>query len=134
MLIWYLRWPTSHISIWSLTQIVGELVELIPVLLERVGNLVGSHWVPQLQDRVVVKRPILSLLVFPPKLLAFDTEDLDSNTSRRSYVVGDQLRSERGVSHDHVVLSGLREHALGKVCREVVVDLDLADDTLGGYC
>lgn len=72
----------------------------------------------------------MGLLVLSPNLLSFDAEDLDSDSTWRRNVVRDELWGERRVAHDAIVGAGLREHALGEVRREVVVDDELAKDTL----
>jgi hypothetical protein len=119
-----------YIGINTLRLLFSELRDVIPVLLQAVRDLVRGLGITQLQDRVVVEGPILSLLVLAPDLLAFDSEDLDSDAAWRGDVVRDELRGERGVAHDAVVAAGFREHALGEVRWEVVVDDELAEDAL----
>ena len=111
-------------------QVLGKLVQLIPVFLERFCDLVCCLGCPQLENGIVIERPILSHFVFTPDLLALNAEDLHANASRSRDVVGNELGSERGVAHDHIVLARLREHALGEMLGEVVVYLELADDAL----
>jgi len=120
----------SYVSIDALRLLFSEFGDVVPVLLQAICDLVRSLGIAQLQDRVVVHSPILSLLVLSPDLLSFNPEDLDSNTAWRGNVVRDDFWGERRVAHDAIVATGFREHALGKVRREVVVDDEFADDTL----
>lgn len=119
-----------YICINALRLLFRELGDIVPVLLQAVRDLVCGLGIAQLQDRVVVEGPILSLLVLAPDLLAFDSEDLDSDTAWCGDVVRDELRGERRVAHDTVVAAGFREHALGEVRWEVVVDDKFAEDAL----
>jgi hypothetical protein len=119
-----------YVGIDTLGLLFSELGNVVPVLLQAVCDLVCGLGITELQDRVVVEGPILSLLVLSPDLLSFDPEDLDSDTAWCGDVVRDELRGERRVAHDAVVAAGLREHALGEMCWEVVVDDELAEDAL----
>jgi hypothetical protein len=129
-----LAWQSSaigrYISINALCLLFSELGDVVPVLLQAVCDLICGLGITQLQDRVVVEGPILSLLVLSPNLLAFDPEDLDSDTAWCGDVVRNKLRGERRVAHNAVVAAGFREHALGEMCWEVVVDDELAEDAL----
>jgi hypothetical protein len=124
--------PESRdISIYALRLLLCKLGQVVPVALERVGNLVRRLGVPQLQDRVVVERPVLRLLVLAPDLLAFNAEDFHPDAARGGRVVGHDFGRQRGVAHDYVVGPGFLEHALGQVVGEIVVDDELAHYALG---
>jgi hypothetical protein len=72
----------------------------------------------------------LCSLVLAPDLLSFDAENLHPKASWCGNIVGHDLGSERRVSHDDIVFSRLREHALREVRREVTVDFEFANNTL----
>jgi hypothetical protein len=120
----------GHVGIDSLGLLLGKLRDIIPVLLQTVCDLIRGLRVTQFQDRVVVHRPILGLLIGAPDLFSLNAKDLhaDSTWCRRG--VWNDLRGERRVAHDAVVAGGLGKHALGEVWWEVFVDDELADDTL----
>lgn len=119
-----------YIGINTLRLLFGELRNVVPVLLQAVGDLVRGLGITELQDRIVVEGPILGFLVLSPDLLSFDSEDLDSNAARRGNVIRHELRSERRVAHNAIVGTGFREHALGEVRWEVVMDNEFAEDAL----
>jgi hypothetical protein len=121
---------SCYISIDTLRLLLGKLWDVVPVLLQAIRDLVRGLGITQLQDRVVVECPILSLLVLAPNLLSFDSKNLDSDSARRGNVVRDELWGERRVAHDAVVGAGFCKHALGEVRWEVVVDDELSEDTL----
>lgn len=120
----------GNISIDTLSLLLSKLRNIIPVLLQTVCNLIRRLGITQLQDRVVVHRPVLSLLIGAPDLLSFDAKYLHANAAWRGHVVRDELRSERGVAHNAVIASGLCEHALGKVWWEIVVDNEFTNHAL----
>lgn len=120
----------SDIRIDPLTLLVRKRRQVIPVPLQRVCNLVRDLWRPQLQDRVVVERPVLRALVLAPYLLPLNAEDLHPDAARGGQVVREELGGEGGVAHDDVVGAWFGEHALGEVCGEVRVDREFADDAL----
>lgn len=122
--------PTSDISIRPIGKFLCEFGNVVEIPLEGVGNLHRGLGIPQLEDRVVVEGPVLGLLVLAPDLLALDAEDLHPDSPRCGHVVRDQLRGQRRVAHDHVVGARFGEHALRKVCREVVVNDEFAHDAL----
>lgn len=119
-----------YIGINTLRLLFSEFRNVIPILLQTICDLVCSLGITQLEDRVVVHGPILSLLVLSPYLLAFDAEYLDTNAAWRGNVVRHDLWGERGVAHDAIVAAGLREHSLSEMRREVVVDDEFANDAL----
>ena len=121
---------SRNIRIDALALLLGKLGNIIPILLQTVRDLVRRLGIAQLEDRVVVHGPVLGLLVGAPDLFSFDAEELHANAAGRWCVVRNEFRGERRVAHDAVVAAGFREHALGKVRREVVVDDELANDTL----
>jgi hypothetical protein len=120
----------GHIGVNPLGLLLGKLRDIVPVLLQAVCDLIRRLRITQLQDRVVVHRPVLGLLIGAPDLFSLNAKDLhaDSTWCRRG--VWNDLRGERGVAHDAVVAGGFREHALGEVRWEVFVDDELADDAL----
>jgi len=73
----------------ALTLLLCEGGQVVPVLLERVGNLVGDLGSAQLEDGVVVEGPILGLLVLAPDLLALDAKDLHADAARGRQVIGE---------------------------------------------
>lgn len=79
------------ISVYALRLLLCKLRDIIPVPLECISNVVCGLRIAELQDGIVVERPILSLLVFSPYLLTLDTEDLHANTARRRCVVRNDL-------------------------------------------
>ena len=111
-----------HIRIHPLTLLLRKRGQIIPIALKRIRNLIRRLGIAELQDGVVVKRPILRLLVLAPDLLALDAKDLHPDAARRGRVVGHDLRRERRVAHDYVVGARFSEHALGEIRGEVVVD------------
>lgn len=130
MLRWNCGRPTSNISIISTFEVVGKFVQLVPVLLQRVGDLVRVFWCSEFQNWIIVHRPVLSLLVLTPNLVALDAEDLHADTTRCGHIVCNQLGGERGVSHNHVVCARLLEHALRQMLGEIVLDYELANHAL----
>lgn len=133
MLVWKSTTVCSNIGIDSLLLLLCKLRKIIPVSLKRICDLMCSLWVAQLQNRVVVECPVLGLLVLPPDLLALDSKDLHSNTAWSGYVIGNELWSQGGVTHDHIVLTGLGEHALCEVWWKIVFDSELAHYALEIY-
>lgn len=72
----------------------------------------------------------MRLLVFAPELLALNAEDLHPDAAWRGRVVGNNLRRQRRVAHDHVVGSWLCKHALREVGGEIIVDNEFAHHAL----
>lgn len=116
----------SDISVDALGLLVRELGDVVPILLQTICDLICRLRITQLEDGIIVHCPVLGFLVGTPDLLAFDAEDLDANTAWRWDVIRNELRSERGVTHDTIVAGGLCEHALSEMCRKVVVDNEFA--------
>lgn len=79
---------SSNIGINPLRLLVRKRRQIIPVPLQRIGNLIRHLWRPELEDGVVVERPILGLLVLAPDLLALDTEDFHADAAGGGEVVG----------------------------------------------
>lgn len=119
----------GDVRINSLGLLLGKRGQVIPVSLEGVGDLVCDLRCAELEDGVVVEGEILCLLILAPDLLAFDTEDLHADASWCGDIVGQQLRGQGGVSHDHIVGAGALEHALCEVGWELADD-QLSNDTL----
>lgn len=117
---------SSYISIHTLSLLVRKLRDIIPILLQAICDLIRRFRVAQLKNRIVVHRPVLSLLVRTPDLLTFDAEDLDTNAAWRRHVVRNELRRQGGVAHDAVVAGGFCEHALSEVWWEVFMDDEFA--------
>jgi len=117
---------SRHVRIHPLTLLLRKRRQIIPIALQRVCNLICRLGIAQLQDGVVVKRPVLRLLVLAPEFLALDAKDLHSDAARRGRVVGHDFGRERRVAHDYVVGAWFGEHALGEVSGEVVVDDEFA--------
>jgi hypothetical protein len=120
----------GHVGIDSLGLLLGKLRDIVPVLLQTICDLIRRLWITQFQDRIVVHRPVLGLLISAPDLFSLNAKDLHADSTWRRRGVRDDLRGERRVAHDAVVAGGLREHALGEVWWEVLVDDELADDAL----
>lgn len=117
-----------HIRIHPLRLLCAKRFQIIPIPLQRIRNIKRRLRIPQLKDRVIIKRPVLRLLVLAPDLFALDAEDLHPDAARGGDVVRHDFWCERRVPHYHVVGSGSREHALCEVRGEVGMD-----DEFAGY-
>lgn len=120
----------GNIRIDTLALFLGKLGNIIPILLQAVRDLVRRLGIAQLENRIIVHGPVLSLLVGAPDLFSLHAEDLHADAARRWRVVWYELRGERGVAHDAVVAGGSSEHALSEMGWEVVVDGEFADHAL----
>ena len=85
----------GNVRVDTLSLLLGKLGNIIPVLLQTVRDLVRRLGIAQLEDRIVVHGPVLSLLISTPDLLSFHAEDLHANAARRWCVVRYQLWGER---------------------------------------
>jgi len=94
LLAWQLTTVGGHVSVHSLRLLVCKSWKVIPVTLKRVGNIVSGIWVAKLENRVIIQRPVLSILVLTPNLLSLNTKDLDANAARSRYIVGEELWCE----------------------------------------
>lgn len=72
----------------------------------------------------------MCLLVFTPDLFAFNAEDFHSNTTWSRLVIGNELRCQGGVSHDHIIRSWSFEHTLSKLWCQAVVNDEFTNNTL----
>jgi hypothetical protein len=115
-----------NIRVHALRLLLCKRAQVVPVALQRIRNVVRRLGVSQLQNGIVVERPVLCLFVFAPEFLALDAKDLHPDATWGWRVVGHDFGRERRVAHDYVVGSWLLEHALSEVLREVVVDREFA--------
>jgi hypothetical protein len=119
-----------NIGINALGLLLCKLGNVIPILLQTVRNLVRRLRIAQLENRIIVHRPVLGLLIGAPDLFSFHAEKLHADAAWRRDIVWDELGSERGVAHDAVITGGFGEHALSKVGWEVAVYDEFANHAL----
>jgi hypothetical protein len=130
LLLWELEGHGGDLGVWTFVLLFDKAWYVVPISLQRVGDFVRCLRRSKLQNRVVVHGPVLRLFIFAPELLAFNAENLDTDTTRCGDVVRNELGCEGRVPHDAVVRAGLGEHALSQVLGEVVVDGEFADYAL----
>ena len=99
---------------------------MLTILLQAVSDLVCGLWITELEDWIIVERPVLRILILAPNLLTLHAKDLHANASRCRDAVWHNLRSERRVSHDDIINTRSLEHALAEVVWQVIMNDELA--------